>query len=198
MPDATLTNAITNGLHASFLLAYFVSAYRAGFPRTVIGLFFLLFVLKLMGVYVHYAPESGIAVGLWAIIAVSTLVMNFLVLREADVPPKRALGVITICIAGTAIFLTGVQDFSYIALPTALVFGVAARHAPARSRLRIGLGMVAASNLAWFAMRKIAAAMMQTEVPVELRYDNDIYHFLLIASTFMIYQGFKQRRRRSP
>jgi len=194
MLDATLTNAITNGLHASFLLAYFVGAYRAGFPRAVTGLFCLLFVLKLMGVYVHYAPESPGALALWGIIAISTVVMNFLVMREAGVPERRTLGVILICLTGTAVFLTGVRDFSYIALPTALVFGIAARHAPARSKLRLGLGMVAVSNLAWFAMRKTGEALIGGEVPVSYRYDNDVYHFLLIASTFMIYQGFKQHR----
>ena len=193
MPEATLTNAITNGLHASFLLAYFVSAYRADFPRVVIGLFLLLFLLKMMGVYVHYAPESPAAITMWAIIAVSTVAMNFLVLREAGVPQQRSLRVIAISVAGTAIFLTGVRDFSFIALPTALVFGVAAAHAAAGSRLRLGLGMVAASNLIWFVMRKIGQGLVDGELPVAYRYDNDLYHFLLIASTFMIYRGFKQR-----
>lgn len=193
-----MTNALTNGLHASFLLAYFIGACRASFPRTVTGLFFLLFVLKLMGVYVHYAPESGGAIALWAIIAVSTVVMNILVLREAGVPARRASLVIATCIGGTGLFLTGLRDFSYIAIPTALVFAVAARHAPAGSKLRTGLGMVAASNILWFAMRKIGEVVLGGEVPVSYRYDNDVYHFLLIASTFMIYQGFKQRSSRKP
>ena len=35
--------------------------------------------------------------------------------------------------------------------------------------------------------------LVHGELPVAYRYDNDIYHFFLIASTFMIYRGFKQR-----
>ena len=193
MPDATLTNAITNGLHASFLLAYFIAASRAKFPTAVTWLFFLLFVLKVMGVYVHYEPDTPGAIRVWAVIAVSTVAMNFIVMRESGVPRNLIIGVIAICMAATAIFLTGVGDFSYIALPTALVFAIAARSAPPGSRLRLGLWMVVFSNLVWIAARKIGGAIIGGEVPVSYRYDNDIYHFLLIASTFVIFQGFRQR-----
>ena len=192
-----MTNAITNGLHASFLLAYFVGATRSNFPRAVLGLFLLLFVLKVMGVYVHYAPDTPGAIRVWAVIAVSTVVMNFIVLREAGVPKHLALGVIAICIAATGIFLTGVGDFSWIALPTALVFGVAAGHAPENSKLRLGLSMVVLSNLVWVTARKIGDAIVGGEVPVAYRYDNDVYHFMLIASTFVIYQGFRERRQQT-
>lgn len=195
MLDATYTNAITNALHAAFLLGYFIGAIRVRFPRAVSGLFLLLFVLKIMGVYVHYAPHDPGAVRVWAIIAISTLVMNFIVLREAGAPKKQTLVVIGICVAAVAVFLTGVEDFSYIALPTALVFGVAAKHAPSGSRLRLGLVMVVISNLVWFAARKIGEVVAGGEVPVIYRYDNDLYHFLLIASTFVIYTGFLQLRR---
>ena len=192
MPAATITNAITNALHASFLLAYFVGSTRARLPRPVVGLFFLLFVLKVMGVYVHYAPDTPGAVRVWAIIAVSSVVMNFTIMSEAGVSRRLALGVIGICIAATAVFLTGVGDFTYIALPTALVFGVAARGAPAGTKLRLGLAMVVISNLVWITARKIGGAVAGGEVPVAYRYDNDLYHFLLIASTFVIYQGFRE------
>ena len=104
-----------------------------------------------------------------------------------------ALVVITICLASTGIFLMGVEDFSYIALPTALVFGIASRHTVPGSKLRLGLWMVVGSNLVWFGARKVGMLIAGGEVPVEYRYDNDVYHFLLIASTFMIYQGFRER-----
>ncbi len=159
MLEATLTNAITNALHATFLLAYFIGATRAKIPRAVVGLFFLLFILKIMGVYVHYAPDSPGAIRVWAIIAISTVVMNFIVMREAGVGKKLTLGIIAICIAATGYFLTGVGDFTFIALPTALVFGVAAKHARAGSKLRLGLLMVVGSNLVWITARKIGEAI---------------------------------------
>ena len=195
MLEATLTNAITNALHAAFLLAYFLGAMRVRFPRAVCGLFFLLFVVKIMGVYVHYAPETPGAARLWAIIALSTLVMNFIVLREAGVGKNLTLVVLGICAGAVAVFLLGVEDFSYIALPTALVFGVAAAHAPGGSKLRLGLAMVVVSNLFWFAARKVGELVAGGEVPIAFRYDNDLYHFVLIASTFIIYQGFLERQR---
>ena len=193
MLDATMTNSITNALHATFLLGYFLGATRAKFPRPVIGLMLLLFVLKVMGVYVHHTPETPGTVKVWAVIAISTVLMNFIVMRESGVSRKITFIVIAICTAMTAYFLTGVGDFTYIALPTALVFGVSAKYARAGSKLRLGLAMVVGSNLVWIASRKIGEVIVGGEVPVPYRYDNDLYHFLLIASTFMIYQGFRQR-----
>jgi len=194
MLEATITNAMTNALHASFLAAYFFGARRMKFSRSVTWLFLLLVVLKLMGVYVHYAPESRLAIALWSVIAVSTVFMNYIVLREARVASRVLWAVLGICVASTGIFLTGVEDFSYIALPTALVFGVAAKSAS--DRLRLGFAMVCGSNLVWFAARKIGMLIAGGEVPEKFRYDNDLYHFLLIASTFVIFQGFLQRNRR--
>ena len=60
-----------------------------------------------------------------------------------------------------------------------------------RSLLRVGLLMAAGSNIAWIAARKTTELVRGAELPVEWRYDNDIYHFLLIASTLVIYRSFK-------
>ena len=119
--------------------------------------------------------------------------MNFIVMDLAGVPQNLALVVITTCLASTGVFLMGAEDFSYIALPTALVFGIASRHTAPGSKLRLGLLMVVGSNLVWFGARKLGMLIAGGEIPVEYRYDNDLYHFLLIASTFMIYQGFRER-----
>ena len=194
-PDATVTNAITNAIHASCLLAYFIGARRARFPSAVTWLFFLLFVLKIMGVYVHHAPETPGAVAMWAVIAIATVLMNFIVLREAEVTPRATAIVLGLCVASTAYFLTGIGDFGFIALPAALVFGVAAKSAPAGSKLRLGLMLVVISNLVWFVSRKVGIAIAGGVLPVAYRYDNDIYHFLLIAATFTIYKGFANRQR---
>ena len=194
MLEATTTNAITNGLHATFLLAYFFCAQKARFSRPIVGLFLLLFVLKVMGVYVHYAPDTPVSLALWALIAVSTVVLNYIVMKEADTPSKLLWCVLVICVASTGIFLKGAGDFSYIALPTALVFGVAAKSAPSGTRLRIGFAMVCISNIVWFISRKIGMLIAGGDVPIAYRYDNDLFHFLLIASTFVIFQGFLQRR----
>ena len=55
--------------------------------------------------------------------------------------------------------------------------------------------MVVISNIVWIAARKIGGIFAGGEVPVAYRYDNDLYHFLLIASTFVIFQGFRERQR---
>ncbi len=69
-----------------------------------------------------------------------------------------------------------------------VVFVVAAVHA--RGLLRVGCWLVVLSNVVWVAARKIGNWAMGGEVPTELRYDNDLYHFLLIGSTYVIFRAF--------
>ena len=88
-------------------------------------------------------------------------------------------------------------DFMFLALPGVFVFSVTGFRS--HCLLRVGFLMAAGSNLAWIAARKIAEATRGEKLPLELRYDNDFYHFLLIASTFVIYKGFAAGgQRRAP
>jgi hypothetical protein len=48
---------------------------------------------------------------------------------------------------------------------------------------------VVTSNVIWIAAREISSFWVGHELPVPLRYDNDLYHLMLIASTFIIYQA---------
>ena len=78
--------------------------------------------------------------------------------------------------------------FNFIAVEIAVVNLAAALSC--RGLLRVGfLGMVIA-NLVWLAAREGANAWLGYELPVAWRYDNDFYHLLLIASTFIVYKGF--------
>jgi hypothetical protein len=56
--------------------------------------------------------------------------------------------------------------------------------------LRIGFLGVVISNVFWIVARKGTEAWIGKELPSELRYDNDLFHFMLMASTFMVYKAF--------
>ncbi len=49
-----------------------------------------------------------------------------------------------------------------------------------------------ASNVFWIAARKGTEAWIGHELPTAYRYDNDLFHFMLIASTFTVYKAFSR------
>ena len=153
--SATATNAITNGLHAFCLLLYFLGAlhhYRAGrgrFTKTIVGMFALLFGLKVMGVYVHYRPPGPDVEAVWFVVALLVIVLNVLVLRVVGASKALQIGAALLTAASAAAFVHGGGDFSFLALPSALVFITAALLS--KGLLRIGFWMVVASNFAWIA-----------------------------------------------
>lgn len=58
--------------------------------------------------------------------------------------------------------------------------------------------MVVISNLIWIVTRHIANYLTGHEIPIEYRYDNDIYHILLILSTYVIYKGIAEGQWKHP
>ena len=92
--NAELTNALTNGLHATCVLIYFVAAFRAGrgddarFTAAVVGFFLLTFVLKVMGVYVHYEPEAEAVDVVWVGIGIGIVLLHYLIMHSLHFPMK--------------------------------------------------------------------------------------------------------------
>ena len=78
-------------------------------------------------------------------------------------------------------------SFVYLALPLILIYLAAAYYS--RGLLRLGFLLVVTSNVVWIAAREIASSWIGYELPVHLRFDNDLYHLMLIGSTFIIYQA---------
>ncbi|MDW8897084.1 hypothetical protein SFB48_04680 [Legionella pneumophila] len=169
--DATTTNAISNAVHAFFLLLYLIGACIHYFKKDhtfslLIVFFFLnLLVLKVLGVYVHYYPSHLHLPPAWIAISLLVIMLNYL-------------------------FLTHDGNYTYIALPVVLVCLIAAYYSQAK--VRIGFVMVVISNLIWIVTRHIENYLTGHEIPLEYRYDNDIYHILLILSTYVIYRGIAE------
>lgn len=191
--NAELTNAATNGLHALCLFFYFWAALRAWqrgdgyFTRAVVGFFFLCFVLKVMGVYVHYEPTAKAVAAVWVVIGFGITLLHYFLLQALRFPlPYRLLGVLFAVACGTLGLVR--KDFDFLAVEI-VVFNMVAALA-SRGLLRWGFLGVVSSAVFWIAARKGTEAWIGRELPTAWRYDNDIFHFMLIASTFVVYKAF--------
>ncbi len=83
MPDAILTNSLTNALHAIFLFIYFAFALanylkkEKTFPLSVVLFFLTLFLLKAIGTYVHYKTSPDAIPPGWIAISLLTIMLNY-------------------------------------------------------------------------------------------------------------------------
>lgn len=195
MPAET-TNALTNALHALCLFLYFLGAVRHRrrgsdrFSESIVYLFLLLFVLKVMGVYVHYTPHSVSVKYVWGVISVGLIFLNYVMLHTIAAPIACRVGAIAFFITSSSLSLLIGADYIYLAVPLAVISFAAAHFS--YSTLRLGFIASGISNLVWIGSRKITAWYLGEQVPVAYRYDNDVYHILLIISTFMIYKAVAQ------
>lgn len=191
--NAEFTNALSNGLHALALFIYFQAAWRARkrgearFTRSVVGFFFLLVLLKVLGVYVHYDPNSPAVKVAWVVVGLGVILMHYLLLQVLGFAlPWRLAGVVFALACSVPSFLW--YNFDFLAVEI-LVFHLVAAFA-SQGLLRMGFLGVVGSAVFWIAARKGTEAWLGHELPTAYRYDNDIFHFLLIVSTFVVYKAF--------
>lgn len=200
--DATITNAISNVAHAFFLLLYLIGACIHYFKKDhtfslLIVFFFLnLLVLKVLGVYVHYYPSHLHLPPAWIAISLLVIMLNYLLVQSMQMPDLCRVIVVFLSIIFIYLFLTHDGNYTYIAIPVILVYLIAAYYSQAK--VRIGFVMVVISNLIWIVTRHIANYLTGHEIPIEYRYDNDIYHILLILSTYVIYKGIAEGQWKHP
>jgi hypothetical protein len=191
--SAETTNALTNALHAIFLFLYLAgstkhySSNNRNFTGWIVTFFLVLFVLKLMGVYVHYYPSEGGVSHVWIAISLLVVFLNYVVLHGMEVPSIFRGFAILLSLLFSFLFIVNGGGFVYLAFPLTLIYLAAAYYS--RGLLRLGFFLVVASNIIWIAAREIASSWIGYELPVQLRYDNDLYHLMLIASTLIIYQA---------
>jgi len=191
--NAEHTNALTNGLHALCLFIYFVAALLARwrgdgrFTASVVGFFLLTFMLKTMGVFVHYEPEAEAVATVWVGIGIGIVLLHYLIMHTLRFPGAYRVEGVYFCVA-TALLCLLTEDFGFLAIQILGINLAAALWS--RGLLRIGFLGGVISNVFWIVARKGTEAWIGKELPSELRYDNDLFHFMLIASTFMVYKAF--------
>jgi hypothetical protein len=191
--SAETTNALTNALHAMFLFLYLTGSTKhylrnsKHFTGWIVTFFLILFVLKVMGVYVHYYPSDGEISNVWIAISLLIVFLNYAVVHGMDTPNIFRGFAVLISLLFSFLFIVNGGSFVYLALPLTLIYLAAAYYS--RGLLRLGFLLVVASNVIWITAREIASFWIGYELPVHLRFDNDLYHLMLIVSTLIIYQA---------
>lgn len=205
-PSAMTTNAITNGLHAAALLTYAVLSLifylkkSQNFSRfIVVILFFLLFIEKCLGVYVH--ETKGVHIDTWTIMAILSIALNILVSFALEMPRAARFAILltTLLLNGRFIYGFWVIDqglkeesFAYLAASALIAFSIAAYYSKGLTRL--GWVLIVISNLAWMLMRTGLGYYLGVDLEdyPEYKYDNDIYHLMLIVSTFVLFHSIQK------
>lgn len=194
--NAILTNAVSNALHASFLFIYFIGALIHYFKKDhtfsllIVFFFLTLFILKILGVYVHYYDANAVLPPAWIAISLLTIMLNYLVVQAMEMPEFSRMLVVFLSIVSSFLFIVNGGSFAYIALPLMIIYLIAAYYS--RAMLRWGFVMVVISNIIWIVSRYIENHIAGHEISAAYRYDNDVYHLLLIISTFIIYKAIAQ------
>ena len=200
LPSAILTNSITNGLHALFLLSYFlltIYQYTKKNPAIhsilVVLFFFFIFAVKILGVVVHYYIDvlsPNVFNGLWIAISIGSICLDYCLLyglAMPDIARRIGLGLTVIL---NLVFISqaveGVIKYHTIALSLILVFLLAAYYS--KGLTRVAVICVIVSNIIWIALRVgISLYVINLQENVQYTYDNDLYHLMLIVSTFIVY-----------
>jgi hypothetical protein len=191
--NAEATNALTNAIHSLFLFLYLSGAAKhylrdnERFTGSIVAFFLILFVLKLMGVYVHYFPSMEGLSHAWIAISLLVVFLNYVIVHAMETPGFFRGFTVLMSLIFSLLFIVNAGNFVYVALPLIFIYLAAAYYS--RGLVRLGFLLVVASNVFWIAAREIASFWIGYELPVHLRYDNDLYHLMLIASTFIIYKA---------
>lgn len=199
--NAVITNTITNFIHAGFLFAYLLAAFlywRKNDPRftTLILLFFLLaFVLKVLGVIAHAYHDISYINIIWISIGVGALLLNIFLLYAIDMPKLIRLMTCLILLLFACFYFINLM-FLLIAIPAGLTYLIAAYYS--QKQTRIAFICILGSNIVWILARQITGIMLKGHIPLAIRYDNDLYHILLIISTFILYKSIIKGHWRYP
>ncbi len=193
--DAILTNIITNAFHAGFLFIYFIFALYYwqkkinNFTGLIVVFFLLIFLLKVGGVFAHYYHDSSINNMIWYAIACGVFCLS--VVTAFAIEFNLLMKFIIVLV--TFVFIVGFiikLNFIFIAIPIMFIYAVSAFLTLGYART--GFILVVLSNIFWIVAREITQYYLGKTLPVNFRYDNDVYHLLLIISTYLIFLGVKK------
>jgi len=125
--SAETTNALTNAFHAAFLFLYLTGSAKhflrnsGHFTGSIVAFFLILFVLKLMGVYVHYYPSREGISQIWIAISLLVVLLNYVVVHGMETPDIFRGFAVLISLAFSFLFIVNGGSFVYLALPLILI-----------------------------------------------------------------------------
>ena len=190
--DATVTNPITDLMNAVVLGLFFLCALvrywqkDPFFSLPIVLIFLTTSLLSVFGIVSHIYTGTSVA---WAgalLISLGVVYSNYLFIESLWFSQGTRLIIMLFSVLCTFAFCI-YNDYLYIALPFIMMYTIAALYT--RSLLRIGFFMIVVSNVLWILARLIENHVLGHEIPISYRFDNDIYHFLLMFSSYIIYRG---------
>lgn len=184
-------NSFTNFLHAVALATYSYLVYKGlaegkeHFDIYIFGCFSLLFVIKIFGIIVHIPRIENNREKhnfYWIIISILIIILNYITLKSINTH-------IYLVILGTGIVLVLASfyirsllnsggKFYLIAIAFTIVHSICT--IVTRGQLSLAWFYLLMSNFLWIVFSKIPYLHKH-------KYHNDIYHLMLIASTYYLY-----------
>ena len=189
-----MLNSITNLMHAVALTTYTILIGRAlalgeeHFTVWIFVTFFIVMIVKYLGMIVHLPVvdlHDRRHHTFWIAISIAVIFMNAFTLLAI----QAHAGIV---IAGTAItgglcgyymhtlFRPDRGNFAFVALAMVIEYGLCA--ALTTGPVRFAWVCLIASNALWVALKQVKALS-------ERKLHNDIYHLLLIGSSYLLYDS---------
>lgn len=188
-----MLNSFTNALHATALFIYTALVYRAlqaGTEHYTVWIFLtFLFVaiLKVLGMIVHLPQVDHVRHRhnfVWVLISIGLIFLNYATLRAIEAPLwALVLGMaITLGFAAQYVrtLFSDTGHFVWIALAMTLVYVLCA--VLTQGLLMIGWICTLLSQIIWIGLERVPYLE-------ERKYHNDIYHFALIGSTYLLFKS---------
>ncbi|MCR9145378.1 MAG: hypothetical protein NXI24_24280 [bacterium] len=190
-----MLNSFTNALHATALIIYTVLVYwsmQAGDPLYTIWIFLtFLFVaiLKILGMIVHLPQVDHVRERhnfFWILISIGLVFLNYATLIAIHAPLwALVLGmVITVGFVVQYIrtLLNDTGHFVWIALAMTLIYLLCTFLTT--GMLQLGWICTLISQILWIGLERVPYLE-------ERKYHNDIYHFALIGSTYLLFKSIE-------
>ncbi len=195
-------NSFTNFLHAVALASYTWLVYsglkegRQHYDIYIFGCFAFLFVIKIFGIIVHVPKIENNRDKhnfFWVIISILVIFLNYVTLKSINtnsILVFTGTGIVAILssLYIRSLFNSG-GKFYLIASAFTIVHSLCA--IVTRGQLSLAWFYLLMSNLLWIVFSKISFLHKN-------KYHNDIYHFMLIGSTYYLYSTIESGLWKNP
>jgi hypothetical protein len=195
-------NSFTNFLHAVALASYTWLVYtglkeaRPHYDIYIFACFGLLFVIKIFGILVHIPlieHDRNKHNFFWTIISILVIFLNYATLKSINTHFLIVLAGTGIVFVLASLYIRSLFNsggkFYLIAAAFTIVHSLCA--IVTRGQLSLAWFYLLMSNLLWIVFSKIPYLHKR-------KYHNDIYHFMLIGSTYYLYSTIESGLWKNP
>lgn len=196
--SAIWTNIITDAMLALFLFFICVRTIierargNEKFTGFIILFFITVFILSLLGSFAHYLDETlypEVNLRIWLAIGVLVVFLNYCIVYSMNLPDAIRMMIVFISLFFLYFFII---SLNYIFIALSMLFAYISAALYAKRLARIGFIAVVTANLVWMVLRISSNYVLGYELPVQYRYDNDVYHVLLIVAVYILFKAIRK------